>query len=301
MHAADAPAETAAPGQDVVAPSFHVRAYALAPRFLSAVFQAVIAADLLLASYIVFSFTFTGAMNPTPPVMAGWLVLLALVLYGLLQLTRWLSGATFSVEPSRFVLERRGDRFEIPVSSVESIRVWRLPLPGAGLSLRMKSGRTFQYAAQVADPRPLLEAIARENPSLPVELAHPLAAFAHARATSFHRRWYFRVLELVLFPLVTGTIVFQLNQRITFGGPFAQYHMYGLGPYLRSFFTYWAALTSTLLLFATPWRVLAELVALVGAWLSPPRARGVRRVVEIAWLLLYFGGFSAVMAQFIDW
>lgn len=300
MHAADASAEPPAAGQ-AVAPSFHVRAYAPAPRLLSAVFQGVIAADLLLASFLVSAFTFNGAMNPMPPGIAGWLVLLALVLYGLLQVTRWLSAATFTVEPSRFVLERRGDRFEIPVASVESIRVWRLPLPGAGLSLRMKSGRAFQYSVQVADTKPLLEAMARENPTLPVETRHPLAAFAHARATSFHQRWYFRVLEFGLFPLVTGTIVFQLNQRITFGGPFAQYHMYGLGPYLRSFFTYWAALTSALLLFATPWRVLAELVALVGAWISPPHARGVRRFAEIAWLLLYFGGFSAVMAQFIGW
>lgn len=300
MHAADAPAETSATAQ-ADAPSFQVHAYVPAPRILGAVFQGVIAASILVASWIVFSFTFTGAMNPTPPALAGWLALLALVLFGLHRLIRWLSAATLSVEPSRLVLERRGDRFEIPVSSVESVRVWRLPLPGAGLSLRMKSGRTFQYSPQVADPRPLLEAIARENPSLTVETRHPLAAFAHARATSFHRRWYFFVLEFVLFPLVTGTIVFQLNQRITFGGPFAQYHMYGLGPYLRSFGTYWASLTAALVMFATPWRVLAELVALVGTWLSPPHARGVRRFVELAWLLLYFGGFSAIMAQFIDW
>lgn len=288
MPAADAPVAPSAHGQPV-APRFQVHAYPLVLRLVSSLLQVLTRADLLCASALVVVGTFTGAMNPRPPALAGWLVLIALGLFGLNWLIRWLSAATFSVEPSQFVLERRGDRFEIPVASVESARVWRLPLPGAGLSLRMKSGRGFQYELQVADPLPVLEAMGKEAD-------HPLTAFAHARATVMRQRWYHLALKFVLFPLVPSVIMFQLNQRITFGGPFAQYRMYGLWPYLQSFFTYWAYFTALLVLFASIWRVLAELGAFAGAWLSPRRAGSVRRFAEVANAVLYYGGFCSLVA-----
>jgi hypothetical protein len=256
----------------------------------------LLAADLLYVSALIVFFTFTGGMNPTPPARAGWFTLLALVLFGLTRLIRWLTAATFSVEPERLVLERRGDRFEIPLASVESLRVWRLPLPGAGLSLRMKSGRTFQYSAQLADPLPPLEAIGRESPGVSVEARHPLTAFAHARATIFRGRWYHLALKFVLFPLLPGAVMFRANQYITFGGPFGQYQMYGLGPYLQSLATYWVYFTALLVLYATLLRVPAELVAFVGAWISPPHARGVRWFVEVACAVLYYVGFPALVA-----
>ncbi|MFY0567994.1 hypothetical protein ACN28E_29755 [Archangium lansingense] len=287
MHA-DAPAEPSANGQ-AVAPRFQVQAYPLALRIVGAALQVLITADILCASALVVAATFTGAMNPKPPALAGWLALLAIVLFGLTRLIRWLTAATFSVEPSRFVLQRRDEQFEIPVTSVESARVWRLPLPGAGLSLRMKSGRGFQYALQVADPLPVLEAMG-------TEARHPLTVFAHARAAVVRRRWYHLALKYVLFPLVPAVIMFQLNQRITYGGPFAQYHMYGLGSYLQNFITYWAYFTALLVLFASIWRVLAELVAFAAAWISPLRARGVRRFVEVAVAVLYYGGFCSLVA-----
>lgn len=286
---ADAPAEPSDNGQ-AAAPRFQVHAYPRALRVIGSALQVLITADILCASALIVVGTFTGAMNPKPPALAGWLALLALVLFGLTRLIRWLTAATFSLEPSRFVLQRRGEeRFEIPVTSVTSARVWRLPLPGAGVSLRMKSGRGFQYALQVADPLPVLEAMGGEA-------RHPLTAFAHARATVVRQRWYHLALKFVLFPLVPAVIMFQLNQRITYGGPFAQYQMYGLGPYLQSFGTYWAYFTALLVLFASIWRVLSELVAFAAAWLSPPRARGVRRFVEIASAVLYYGGFCALVA-----
>jgi hypothetical protein len=255
----------------------------------------LIVADVLYTSQLIVSYTFTGAMNPKPPALAGWLALLALGLFGLTRLIHWLSAATFSIEPSRFVLERRGDRFEIPLASVEALRVWRLPLPGAGLSLRMKSGRTFQYAPQVSDPLPLLEASGRESPGLSAEARHPLTAYAHASAPSFHRRWYVRVFGSVLFPLLPAGIMFRANQYITYGGPFGQYQMYGLGPYLQSLFTYWVFFTAVLVLYAVLLRVPAELIALAGAWISPPHARGVRRFGEVARAVLYFAGAPALL------
>lgn len=295
MHAADASAEPSAEGR-AVAPSFQVHAYAPAPRILGAVLQVLLVADLLYLSQLIVFDTFTGALNPTPPALAGWLALLALVLFGLLQLLRWLSAATFFVEPERFVLERRGDRFEIPLSSVASLQLWRVPLPGAGLSLRMKSGRSFQYSPQVSDPLPLLEALGRHNPELSATVHPSLAAFAHARAVIVRRRWYHLAFKFVLFPLLPAGVMFRANQYITYGGAFGQYQMYGLGPYLQSLGTYWTFFTAVLVLLAALWRVPSELIAFIGAWLSPPRARGVRRFVEVANAVLYYVGFPALMA-----
>jgi hypothetical protein len=42
-------------------------------------------------------------------------------------------------------------------------------------------------------------------------------------------------------------------------------------------------------------------VALGGAWLSPPHARGVRRGVEIACRLLYYVGFPALFISRFFW
>ena len=299
MHAADAPAEPPANGRAAL-PGFQVHAYPLVLRLVSSLLQVLSAAALLYASALIVFFTFTGAMNPKPPILGVWIGLLALALFGLTRLIRWLTAATFSVEPERLVLERRGERFEIPSSSVESVRVWRLPLPGAGVSLRMKSGRAFQYSSQVEDPLPLLEAIGQESPGALAEARRPLTVFTHARAMVVRRRWYHLAFKFVLFPLVPGTIVFRANQYITFGGPFSQYKMYGLGPYLQSFVTYWAYFFALLVLYATVWRVLSELVAFVGAWSSPRHARGVWRFVEVASAVLYYVGSLALLAaQFL--
>jgi hypothetical protein len=294
MPAADASSEPSADGQ-TVAPRFQVHAYSLVSRLVNAGLQVLLALNSLYVIALIFFFTFTGALNPKPPARALWCALLSFALFGLLRLIRWLTTASLSVEPERLVLERRGDRFEIPLASVEAVRVWRLLVPGVGLSLRMKSGRAFQYALRVADPQPLLEAIGRDDPRTSAAARHPHTAFAHARARLARRRWYFWVLKFVLFPLVPTVIMFRANQYITYGGPFEQYRMYGLGPYLQSFSTYWVYFTAVLVGLAGVLRVLFELLAYVATWISPPHARGVRRFVEVACELLYYVGFPTVL------
>ncbi|WP_257446842.1 hypothetical protein [Archangium lipolyticum] len=292
MHA-DAPAEPPVNGQ-ASAPRFQVHAWPLALRLLGSALQVLTALTVLYASVLVMAFTFTGSQNPVPPARAGWCALLALVLFGLTRLLRLLTTATFSVEPGQLVLERRDERFEIPLASVDVVRVWWLP-PGAGFSLRMKSGRDFQYSPQVADPLPVLEAIGREKPEVSAAARHPHVVFAHARSVLASRRWYHWLIKFVLFPLVPTVIMFRANQYITYGGPFGQYQMYGLGPYLQSFGTYWAHYTGCLVVYASLLRVLFELVAFVAVWISPRHARGVRRFVEVTCAVLYYVGIPAFM------
>jgi len=282
--AADAPA----------APRFQVHAYPLALRILRVLLQGVLAVNSLYIAVIIFFFTFTGAMDPRPPSRAGWLFLVSVGLVGLLRLLDWLTAATLSIEPERLVLERRGDRFEIPLASVESVRGWLFP-PGMGLSLRMRSGRGFQYGLRMADPLPVLEALGKDGPRSSAAARHPNTVFAHARAL-VRRRWYLWVLKFVLFPLLPAGAMFYTHQMITYGGPTGQYQWYGLAPYLRTFFTYWVFSTAVFVLCAFMLRALAELVSFVGAWVSPRYAVGVRRFVEIAGTVLYFVGFPAMMA-----
>jgi hypothetical protein len=264
------------------------------------VVQALLVATVLAAAALILVFTFTGDANPMPPRLAGVLAVLALGLYALLRFLRWRSAATLHVESERLVLDRRGDRFEIPGSSVESVRAWRLPLPGAGLGLELRSGQRFHYGVQVEDPLPVLEALGREKAQAREEARHPLTAFLHARATVMRQRGLLLAFKFLLFPLIPGGIMFRANQYITYGGPFAQYRMYGLAPYLQSLFTYWVYFLATLVVYATLLRVPAEVLALGGTWLSPRHARGVRRFVEITCALLYFVGSLALLAvQFL--
>ena len=59
------------------------------------------------------------------------------------------------------LLLRRGDRcIEIPYVSIARVVPWTLPLPGAGFSLWMRSGRRFRYGLQVGDCMPPLAALA---------------------------------------------------------------------------------------------------------------------------------------------
>lgn len=278
-----------------VASRFQVHAYSVPLRITGIVLHVLAAASLVQTTLLIAFSTFTGAMNPTPPPQAGAFFLLTLVLLGLARLLHGRTASTLAVEPTQLVLQRSGERFEIPLASVESVRPWWLPLPGRGLTLRMKSGRAFQYGLWVPDPLPVLEGLGRELPQSTEAVRHPGTAFAHARFELGRRRWYHLLFKFVLFPLLPTAIMFRLNQLITYGGWLGQYHMYGWGPYLLSFFTYWVYFIALLVLFASLWRVVFELVALVGTWVSPPHARGVRRFVEIASGVLYYVGIPALM------
>lgn len=295
------PATAPAAPRQASLPGFLVHAWTAPQRLADAVLLALLVAAVLAAAVLILFSTFDGEANPMPPPRAGVLALLALGLYGLLRLLRWRSAATLQVEPERLVLERRGVRFEIPASSVESIRGWRLPFPSAGLVLRMRSGRSFQYGVQVEAPLPVLEALGQAHAQAREEARHPLTAFAHARATVMRPGAVLLAFKFLLFPLIPGGIMFRANQYITYGGPFAQYRTHGLAPYLQSFFTYWVYFGAALVVYAALLRVPAEVLALGGTWLSPRHARGIRRFVEITCALLYFVGSLVLMAvQFLS-
>ncbi|EAU61642.1 hypothetical protein STIAU_6676 [Stigmatella aurantiaca DW4/3-1] len=231
------------------------------------------------------------------PVRAGiQLVGFSLFPTCLTWLLRRASKATLEVGPERLVLTLREARFEVPRESIASVHPWRLPLPGAGVVLRMKSGRFFTHHLEVPSPLPLLAALGAVSPTAAVAAQHPHSLFGQARYEGRRKYWDSWVLKFGLFPLLPTGIMFRAHQYITFGGPFGQYRMFGLASYLKTFAGYWLLFTTSLVLYAGLWRILSEVLAFALTWLMPARARGVRQSVEWLCRLVYYVGIPAILA-----
>jgi hypothetical protein len=234
---------------------------------------------------------------PLPPGPLVWGLGLGVPLPWLLStVLRWSTRATAEVDDTHLMLTLRSRaRMELPYEAVESVHPWKLPLPGPGLSLRMKSGRTFSHGLEVEDAVPLLTALGWHVPQLGMAREHPLVRYAQARHTFWRRRWYHFVGKLVLYPMLPTGIFFQLSQRITFGSPFGEYKMYGLAAWLRSFGRDYSQVFVNFLLFACFFRALVEVVSFAAAWLTPSYARGVRRGAEWLNRFAYYGVLMALL------
>jgi hypothetical protein len=226
-----------------------------------------------------------------PPALAAWAVARALA-----------AGA--EVRGTELVVSGRGFRAEIPCASIARVRPWAVPLPGPGLSLEMRSGRRFRYGLQTSDPAPLLAALADVGG---VETArgaarHPVIVYAHAKHELARRRWYGLAGKFGLFALVPTAVLFNAHQHIAYGGLLGEYHLLGPASYLRTFAVHWLTASIYLVLYASLWRGLAEGVALAAAAAAPSRAARVRRTVEAACRVLYYGGVPVLLGlRFLPW
>lgn len=265
------------------------------------------AAQLLSAAsllYLVDLFLFDPPLGleplaPFKPVLQlallmGVLLLLPRALVGLL---RRFTSATLLVESGRLVLQLRDVRFEIPTDSITGLEPWKLPLPGSGVALRMKSGRRFEYHLQVADPTALLNALAPQLPAATPAAGHAGSRFGQARH-DWRRRFLDKpAFKFGVFPLLPTAIMFRAHQYITFGGPFGEYQASGLAAYLKTFAGFWHTFAIGLVMFAGVWRLVAELLAFALTWVLPSRAHGIRRAAEWLCRLVYYVGAPALMAQ----
>ncbi|SES82177.1 hypothetical protein [Stigmatella erecta] len=278
------------------APRFPVHAWKPALRWLTAAAQAVSAANLLLLVGQFVLGAFQGEELTTPLGAGIQLVAFSFLPILLVRLLRRLSLGALEVAPEQLVLHLRDARFEIPRESLAGVQPWKFPLPGAGLRLRMKSGRFFSHVLEVPRPLPLLAALGEGLPGVAEAAAHPPSRFTQAKQDA--RRWFWDsvAIKFGLFPLIPTGVMFRAHQYITFGGPFGQYRMFGLASYLKTFAGYWLLFTTTLVLYAGVWRLLAEGLAFVLTWLMPSRARGVRQSLEWLCRLVYFVGIPALLA-----
>jgi apolipoprotein N-acyltransferase len=208
-----------------------------------------------------------------------------------------LAGVELELRSGELVIHGRGARTEVPLASIAAVEPWRLPLPSAGLALRLRSGRRLAPGLGVADPAPLLDTLAAAGVASAAGAAvHP--ALVHARARAADRGGAARrpLIKWLLFPLLPTAVFFRAHQHIAYGGTFGQYYLEGLAPYLQTLAFYWATLIAYLVLYTGVWRALAEATAFAAAIAAPSRAARVRRVVERVCLAAYYAGVPALTA-----
>ncbi len=210
----------------------------------------------------------------------GGTVLLPLLLAW--ALSTW-AAATLRVDGDLLVLQQRHRRIELPWRKLAAIEAWRLPLPDAGVALRLESGRYAPVSLAGIDAgslHRLLEALGHPLPLAGVTV--PGDAFHHARWRA-RRRWLDHgAVRFGLFPMLLAVPAFRLHQVIAFGGSFGEYLSFGAAAYLKGFLIWWGAWSLGTMLTAAALRILIETVMLTGHRLAPATSAGWRFALE--WL-----------------
>jgi len=201
-----------------------------------------------------------------------------------------MSSATVVVDGGMMVVRRRGERAEIPCSAIGAVVSWKVPLPCAGVWLRLRSGRRFPYGLGNVDPIALGDAATGH--AMP---GHTTAAVYARSALQRRPRWWARVLKFPVFALVPAAVLFRLHQWVAYGGTFGEYYMFGLRAYLLGFAVYWVTCIVHLVLYAAALRTLLEPVVWLTAWRAPKMTIGVGRAIEIVDRVLYFGGVPLLL------
>ncbi|MDI1435538.1 hypothetical protein [Polyangium sorediatum] len=282
--APDPPAETSPPGRG----EFKVQTYGPATRALAVALRLAALLNVLYVAAHIATDIVTGSRTAPPLAVAlgitlfsGGPLLLALLLGRIHR-------GKVKIEAHTLALTLRRERFEIPFDSIQAIRPWRVPLPGSGLRLVLGSNRSFQRRLVLRDPARLLSALGEHLPAARATLDHPALRFAEARRTHGRRSLLYLVVKYGLIPLALAIVLFRLHQYIMYGGPFGQYHLFGLGPYLGAFLMRWVGVLGALVVYAGLVRIVVEVVALGATYLLPLRAKGLRRAAEILTDIAYF-------------
>lgn len=254
---------------------------------------------LVIAAMVLFPESVPGAPDLGNPLRLARMF----VMYCLLpELAAWGLGrvfaGTWTVTNGALILERLHERVEIPCASIRRVVPWSVPIPGAGVSLQLGSGRWFRWGLQVTDPAAFAEALADGGAADDVRHAARSRAAIYARSTRLSTGWTDHpVFKFVIFALVPTLPVFRLHQWVAYGGTFGEYYMYGLQAYLLAFAIYWGSVIVHLVLFAAVLRTVLEPIVLVSAWTVPARTAGVRRIVEAMGRLLFYGGVAAFLGR----
>jgi apolipoprotein N-acyltransferase len=217
-------------------------------------------------------------------------------------LASWLLGRVFAgrltIDRDTVVLERPGERAEIPCTSIARLVPWTLPLPAAGVSLQLRSGRWFPWRLQIADPVAFGDALADAGAPESVRLGARTPAALYAASTAIARgRTDHPMLKFVAFALLPTLPLFRLHQWIAFGGTFGEYYMYGLGAYLLGFAIFWSSSIVHLVLWAAVLRAVLEPLVAAVAWRAPDRTLAARRAVEATLRVLYYGAVPVFLLR----
>jgi apolipoprotein N-acyltransferase len=232
-----------------------------------------------------------------PPVLAPLLALVALAP----GLTAWAlrraAEARADVVGGELHVARRGSRVEAPLGSIATLAPWRVPLPGVGFDVRLRSGRRLPVAIESRDPGALLERLTGAGVAAAGAAArHPALVFARARSQAPGGWLRHPLLKFVVFSLLPTAVLFRAHQHIAYGASFGQVYLEGLRPFLVNLAFYWAVVSAYVLLWASAWRALAEAAAWLAACIAPSHAARVRRFGEWTCLAAVYAGVPALLA-----
>jgi apolipoprotein N-acyltransferase len=249
------------------------------------------------ASFPVLLVALLRATDPpiTPVVLAEALFALALLPELCARLVLRAHAAELRVEDGALHVAGALRRVDLARGALSRAEAWRLPLPSAGLALRLASGARAGIGLAAPDPSALHALLAQAGAAPPAH-TDPAAAWASARAAC-PRRWWDRALVKVgLASLLPGAVGFSAHQHIAFGGLFGEYYLMGPAAWLESAARYWAAGALYLVVWAGCFRAAVETLTWLAARAAPARAAGMRSAAERSAALLYYLSIPALLA-----
>ena len=195
------------------------------------------------------------------------------------------------------VLARGARRLEFSLADIAAIEPWRLPIPGAGLSLRLASGRRGKVGLALPRADALARALADAGVT-PVRVPSTSAAdrYAQARQAIVRARLQSPWIKFGLLPLLLALPAFRLHQHIAYGGSFGEYLTFGLRAYLTTLALWWAAWAIGVVLCAAAVRAAIEAGTVAGVVLAPARVPQARRALERLGLAALYVGLPLWMA-----
>lgn len=261
------------------------RAYSPMLRLVAAALVAVAVLGVLdLAAGLFLDMLAPAELERVPlPLLARRLLFTVATPWLGFSILHWLVRAVVDVGGDTVAMSGRRARWEIPREAIAAATPWRLPWPGPGVAIALRSGRIFRRGLAMADPTPLVAALGGRTDD-------PRLIAARARRAT---RWLRHPLHaLVLAPLVPTAIVFRLHQIITTGSWLGEYHWYGLARWLHTLSGVWLLVAGNMLCWYALWRLAVALLAWPAARLPEPRARAVRWALELTALVGYYGGVA---------
>ncbi len=206
----------------------------------------------------------------------------------------FLFSAKASIADGSVLLTRGTRRIELGLDDIVAVRLWHLPLPCPGLSLRHASGTRWDLAL----PSPHLLAAALTAAGAPplqerTRARATMHAYAQAGLAIRRSRLDSPFAKYVLLPLALAIPAFHLQQHIAYGGAFGEYYSYGLRAYLSAFGIWWAAWSIGVVLSEALLRAAIEAGTLLAALLRPRQAIDIRQRLEHVGHAALFVGLPA--------
>ena len=241
---------------------------------------AILLSDTLRGNTLAQLRTFAGFF--LVPEAASWCVLFAFA-------TR------ASIENGALTLTRGAKRLELAVRDILAVEPWRVPIPGAGASLRLVSGERWRYGLVLANFTALARALV--SAGAPMQERTPSRATTYAKARLAIRRGRIDqpFAKFFLFPIALALPTFRLHQHIAYGSGFGEYYTFGLMAYLTSFALWWAAWAIGVVLVAAALRAAIEAGTLLAVLLRSGQAIDIRRWLERFGLAALYLGLPAWM------